>query len=329
MSGRYNRTILPGLSAGGAVLTSQADVANTNACSFSTVCSSVNYGPDIRAVETAQRPSLSVFLLVLLKLVTPSSPWAYFLLHLTAAATRPMAPIVSISKCSQTFHSQARSFCYPHTTAYGRRAWCQMPGKNLSSSLFWKLLGIARRQLVTDRSASLVACVRQWSVWWTVVSSGSWRAESFSSEPSACFGAIDLLSTTRWTWNTTYKTRYCYGNISSLSSLTWRKPRTPYGILVILHRWSVFSHPAWVCCLCAFSPRKWSSSRIGFLAWACLQSPTVWRTQLDRLLLRRMWTTSASATVRGPYSPWNGGFSALWTVCLSVLGRMAWRSPPT
>jgi hypothetical protein len=50
MSGKYSRTIVPGLSA---FLTSQADIANTIASSFSTVCSSVNYNPDFRAIKNS------------------------------------------------------------------------------------------------------------------------------------------------------------------------------------------------------------------------------------------------------------------------------------
>jgi hypothetical protein len=74
MSGKYSRTIILGLSAGGAVLTSQADIANTIASSFSTVCSSDNRDPDLRAIKTAQRSSPSILLLLSLKLMTPPSP---------------------------------------------------------------------------------------------------------------------------------------------------------------------------------------------------------------------------------------------------------------
>jgi hypothetical protein len=42
MSGKYSRTIVPGLSADGAFLTSEADVANIIVSSFSTVCSPDN-----------------------------------------------------------------------------------------------------------------------------------------------------------------------------------------------------------------------------------------------------------------------------------------------
>jgi hypothetical protein len=143
------------------------------------------------------------------------------------AATHPLAPMVSVTKCCRTFHSQASSFCCPYTTVCGRRAWCRMPGKELPSSLFWNLVEIARRQVVKDRSASVVACVRQRSAWWTVVWCGSRRAENVSPGPSEGSGAIDLLLTTWWTWNTTYKTHSCCANIPSLSSLTWRRLTTP------------------------------------------------------------------------------------------------------
>jgi hypothetical protein len=53
MLGKYSRTITPGLSAGGAVLTSQADVANIIASFFSTLCSSDYYDPDFRATKNS------------------------------------------------------------------------------------------------------------------------------------------------------------------------------------------------------------------------------------------------------------------------------------
>jgi hypothetical protein len=51
MSGKYCPTIVPGLSAGGAVLTSLLDIANTTAPSFSTVCSPDNNDPGLRAFK--------------------------------------------------------------------------------------------------------------------------------------------------------------------------------------------------------------------------------------------------------------------------------------
>jgi hypothetical protein len=81
MSDKYSRIVIPGLSAGGAVLTAQADVASTIASSFWTVCSSDNNDPDFRTVKTVHRPPPSILLFVSLKLVTPSSPWANFLPH--------------------------------------------------------------------------------------------------------------------------------------------------------------------------------------------------------------------------------------------------------
>jgi hypothetical protein len=136
MSGKYSRAIIPGLSADGAVLTSQANTANTIASSFSTVCSSDNYDPDFRAIKNnAESISLSF---------NPRVAEAYdtiftvdrLLVHQTAAATRPLAPMVSVTKCCRTFPSQASSFCYPYTTVCGWRAWCRMAGNELPSSLF-------------------------------------------------------------------------------------------------------------------------------------------------------------------------------------------------
>jgi hypothetical protein len=39
MSDRYNQAVIPGISVGSAVITLQADIANTVASSFSVVCS--------------------------------------------------------------------------------------------------------------------------------------------------------------------------------------------------------------------------------------------------------------------------------------------------
>jgi hypothetical protein len=51
MSGKYSRSITPGLSAGCAVLTFQADIQNTSASSFSTVCNSDNYYLQFRGIK--------------------------------------------------------------------------------------------------------------------------------------------------------------------------------------------------------------------------------------------------------------------------------------
>jgi hypothetical protein len=45
MSGKCSRTLIPGISVGGAFITSQADIANTIASSFLMVFSSDNYDP--------------------------------------------------------------------------------------------------------------------------------------------------------------------------------------------------------------------------------------------------------------------------------------------
>jgi hypothetical protein len=51
MSSKYSRTIVPGLSAGSAVLTSQADIANTVESFFPTACSSDNYDSEFSAIK--------------------------------------------------------------------------------------------------------------------------------------------------------------------------------------------------------------------------------------------------------------------------------------
>jgi hypothetical protein len=53
MSGKCNRTLIPGISVGGAVITSQADIANTIVSSFSLVCSSENYDPCLGAIKNS------------------------------------------------------------------------------------------------------------------------------------------------------------------------------------------------------------------------------------------------------------------------------------
>jgi hypothetical protein len=98
----------------------------------------------------------------------------------------------------------------------------RVPGKKLPLSPFWRLVEIPRRQLVTDRPASLVAYVRKWSEWWTDVWTGSWGTESFSPGPDGGSGATELLYTTCRTSNNTYKMRSSYANVFSLSSFTRR-----------------------------------------------------------------------------------------------------------
>jgi potassium voltage-gated channel Eag-related subfamily H protein 8 len=53
MSGKCNRTLIPGISVGGTVITSQADIANTIASSYSLVCSSDNYDPYFSAIKNS------------------------------------------------------------------------------------------------------------------------------------------------------------------------------------------------------------------------------------------------------------------------------------
>jgi hypothetical protein len=74
MSGQYGRSTLPGLSAGGAVLTSQTQptlqrpLSRRCAARITKILTS-------ELLKTAHRLSPSILLLVSLKLVTPPSPW--------------------------------------------------------------------------------------------------------------------------------------------------------------------------------------------------------------------------------------------------------------
>jgi hypothetical protein len=51
MSDKCNRTTIPGISVGGATTTSQADIANTIASCFSTICSSDNDFPSFKVIK--------------------------------------------------------------------------------------------------------------------------------------------------------------------------------------------------------------------------------------------------------------------------------------
>jgi hypothetical protein len=51
MSGKFNRTTTPGISVGGVTITSQADIANTIASCFSTICNSDNYDPSFKVIK--------------------------------------------------------------------------------------------------------------------------------------------------------------------------------------------------------------------------------------------------------------------------------------
>jgi potassium voltage-gated channel Eag-related subfamily H protein 8 len=53
MPGKCNRTLIPGISVGGAVIPSQADIANTMTSSFSLVCISDNYDSCFRAIKNS------------------------------------------------------------------------------------------------------------------------------------------------------------------------------------------------------------------------------------------------------------------------------------
>jgi hypothetical protein len=136
MSCKHSRNVITGLSAGSAVLTSQANIANTVASFFPTACSSDNYDADFRATKgRAQTFPLNS---------TPRVAESYDVIFtmddviagLDCGRSTCPGLMVSITKCCHSFHPQARSFGCLHTTACGRRAWCRMPAKKLPSSLF-------------------------------------------------------------------------------------------------------------------------------------------------------------------------------------------------
>jgi hypothetical protein len=139
MSGECNRTLIPGISVGGTVITSQADIANTIAPSFSLVCSSDNYGPCFRAIKNSAETLRLNFTPRSTESYNTPSVWTTRNFHLwtpwwcisralcserhhNAAASRPPASMVSTTKCSLSFHPQVRSLYCPFTIEYGQRA---------------------------------------------------------------------------------------------------------------------------------------------------------------------------------------------------------------
>jgi potassium voltage-gated channel Eag-related subfamily H protein 8 len=72
MSDKCNRTLIPSISVGGAVITSQADMANTIASSFSLACSLILV---LELLRTAQKHCALILHLVAQKLITSPSVW--------------------------------------------------------------------------------------------------------------------------------------------------------------------------------------------------------------------------------------------------------------
>lgn len=70
MSGKHSRTSIRGFSVDGTLLTSQADIANTIASSFVRRAFRITAILTSELLRTAQRPSISILLLVSLKFIT-------------------------------------------------------------------------------------------------------------------------------------------------------------------------------------------------------------------------------------------------------------------
>jgi hypothetical protein len=143
--------------------------------------------------------------------------------------------------------------------------------------------------------------------------------------------------------------RFCYANISSLSSSICRTLTTPRGGTAFSELYSAALSV--VVCRCLFFtssrlddfasglgmfclrviPNKMEYHKDRSSAWPCLQSPsTFWWMQLGRLLLRRCtWTPLPSTTILGALSQLNSAVRALSTICLGEFGRTVLCSPVT
>jgi hypothetical protein len=51
MSGKYSRIVIPGMSVGGAIITFQANIANTITFCFPVVCSSESYNSGFKVIK--------------------------------------------------------------------------------------------------------------------------------------------------------------------------------------------------------------------------------------------------------------------------------------
>jgi hypothetical protein len=162
-SGKYSRTIVTVSSAGGVVLTAQADITNAIAFSLSTVCSLDNYDPDLRAVKNNAKT-------VPLKFTCAAEDYnAIFTMGEPRAAS---------DRCHITspgpggIHNEMLSHlplaCKDFLLSIYNHRWTSLVPDAWKEAIVIPVLKPSRdrsRQLVTDRSASLVACVRQWSAW--------------------------------------------------------------------------------------------------------------------------------------------------------------------
>jgi hypothetical protein len=117
-------------------------------------------------------------------------------------------------------------------------------------------------QLVTDRSASLVACVRQWRAWWTVVSFGPGEPKPSLRDP------VQISAPLIYSWQLD-ELRIPHKNALLICQhlvavirhgagydTTWR-----YGILRKLHRWNIRASLALI--LPRLLQGRYSSVRLG------------------------------------------------------------------
>jgi hypothetical protein len=128
MSGKYSRTFIPDKSAGGAIISSQADIAKTIASSSSMVCNSENYDHGFRVIKE----NAEAFSLNLTRRVAEAYNTTFSMNELLAALERcrnRSAGPGGTHNEMLSHHPQAGSFCCPYTIVHGRRGRCLMPGK--------------------------------------------------------------------------------------------------------------------------------------------------------------------------------------------------------
>jgi hypothetical protein len=213
--------------------------------------------------------------------------------------------------------------------------------------VFWNPKQLARRELFTDRSASPVACVRQWSACWTAATSGTWRAET----SLCCPGRVSVLPICSWPLGELkiQHTKCVSAKPNSRRSLLrseedwWHHLEVWYSlnptqldyqrssttVSFSLPADPIFSRRTSELSVCVPSPRKRSKTRIS------LECDPV--CNLHQRFGERSWVTCyynavcgqrRHTTFLGALSPLTAGLRALSTACLIRFGRIVLRYSP-
>jgi potassium voltage-gated channel Eag-related subfamily H protein 8 len=225
--------IIPSLSAGHAVLTSQADIANTMASCSATVCSSDNYGPDFGAIKN-KADTLS---LNFTPLMAKACDAIFTMDELLAALDRcrntssgpngihnemlSHLPLAGKEFLLSVYSRKWTESLVPHAFKEATVIPVLKPGRDR-----WQAAGYRPIGLTSCRCKTMERMVNRRLVWVL-------ESRNLPSEAQCGFrrhrSAVDHLVNIEYH----IKMRFRYANISLLSSSIWRRLTTPPGGTVL------------------------------------------------------------------------------------------------